>query len=382
MRILFVINSLAPGGAERSLVELLPRLHDRGIEPIVCCFYRRDVGYEDEVEAGGHDLRLLDAGSLPGRIRELRRMIDRNRPALVHTTLFDADIVGRLAARGSGVPVMTTLANTTYEPERIAGDPNLRSTRVTAVRVVDGFTARHMTDHFHAVSRAVKDSAVSTLDIEPDRVTVVHRGRDPERLGRRTSARREAARSGLGIGPDVELILTVGRQEPQKGQTGLVEAFARIADRRPLALLAIAGRPGNAGDELEEAIRRTGLTERVRLLGHRNDVPDLMCAADLFVFPSLWEGLGGALIEALALEVPIIASDIPPLREVVVGGENGLLVPPGDQAALAEAMAQVLEDPDLATRLVSGNRRRFEEMFDLDATSAQMIDLLVSKARP
>jgi glycosyltransferase involved in cell wall biosynthesis len=308
-------------------------------------------------------------------------MIEREEPSLVHTTLFDADIVARLATRGTGVPLMTTLANTTYDPERVAGDANLRQSRVTAARVVDGFTARHMTDHFHAVSEAVKSSAVTALQIDPGRVTVVHRGRDPERLGYRTPERRERARANLGLPDETELVLTVGRQEYQKGQVDLIEAFARIATDHPQALLAIAGRPGNATEELAAVVAREGLDDRVLFLGHRGDVPELMCAADLFVFPSLWEGLGGVLIEALALEVPIVASDIPALREVVVDGVNAILTPPGEAGLLGDTMRALLEDPDRARGLVSYSRQRFEEVFDLDATSNQMIDLLVSKAR-
>jgi glycosyltransferase involved in cell wall biosynthesis len=115
------------------------------------------------------------------------------------------------------------------------------------------------------------------------------------------------------------------------------------------------------------------------LLGHRSDVSDLLVAADVFVFPSLWEGLGGAVIEALALEVPIVASDLPALREVVIDGENGVLVNPGEVSDLAEAIQTILNAPSTAG-LVSGNRERFVAMFNIDARANEMIDLLRANA--
>lgn len=372
---LFVINSLAPGGAERSLVELLPKLVERGVRPVVVCLYQRVPGFQEEVLSGGFDLRFLKRRRLLGRARELRGLIRDENPLLIHTTLFEADLVGRLAAIGSGVPVMTTLANTTYDPQRIRADANLNRVKVWGVKAIDGLTARHLTDHFHAVSGAVKASLVESLRLDPETVTVIHRGRDPERLGRRTEARRASARSSLGLEADTELILNVGRHEFQKGQHHLIKAFADVVTRRPKASLAIAGRPGNATGSIERLVDQLGLENKVSFLGHRGDVPDLLVAADLFVFPSLWEGLGGALIEALALEVPIVATDLPAVREVVVDEVTGLLVPPGDEGLLAKSI-EVLLGADPGRRLVAGNRSRFETIFDLDICANRLMDLM------
>lgn len=377
----FLINSLIPGGAERSLVELLPQLVERGIHPIVLCLNSREIGFQQEVIDGGYDIRFVAAGSFPGRVREVRNLIRRDNAALLHTTLFDADLVGRIAALGTGVPVVSTLANTTYDAARVAGDENLTPLKVAAVRFVDGLTARRMTSHLHAVSSAVKDSAVAHLGVAPGSVTVVRRGRDPVRLGRSTPERRKAAREMLGL-DEAEVVLTVGRHEYQKGQITLIEAFGMLTERRPAAMLVIAGRTGNASDELNARVDALGIQDRVRFLGHRADVADLMAAADVFAFPSLWEGLGGVLIEALALEVPIVTSDLAATREVVGDdGRSGILVPPGDATALARALEELLSDPALAARAASGSRARFESQFLLEDRSKELIDLLVGVAR-
>lgn len=379
---LFLINSLSPGGAERSLVELLAPLARTGVSPILICLNRSEVGFQQEVVDGGFDLRFIETGNLLGRVRELRSIIRSESPRLIHTTLFDSDLVGRLAAIGTGVPVITTLANTTYDPARIAGDANLNPAKVGLVKMIDRVTARMLTDHFHAISNAVKDSAVTHLGIDPGKVTVVPRGRDPERLGRRTEERRQSARETLGIGEDQAIVLTVGRHEYQKGQMHLIDAFANVLRRHPSTVLVIAGRDGNATETLHRRTDELALADRVLFLGHRSDVGDLMAAADVFAFPSLWEGLGGVLIEALALEVPIVSSDLDATREVVGGdGTSGLLVPPDDPASLASTIGDLLDDSQFRKRVVSDSRRRFEAKFLLDDRSAELIEVLGKVAR-
>lgn len=377
---LFVINSFGAGGAERSLVELLPRLETRGIRAVIACLHSQDVGFEREVIEAGHDLRMLGGAGRLGRIRSLRRLVDEVQPALVYTSLFDADIAGRIATIGRDVPVMSLLANTAYDPVRLA-DPNIRPWRLRLTQKVDGITARHLTDHFHAVSQAVKESTVETLHVDPERITVVHRGRDAERLGEASPQRWATMRAALGIDADAEVVVTVGRQEYQKGHTHLVAAFAGVAAARPRALLLIAGREGHASADLEAQIAGLDLNERVRRLGHRADVPDVLSAGDLFVFPSVYEGLGGALIEALALSLPVVASDLPALREVVADGENAVLVPPGDAHGLERAIVGLLADPARRARYGARSRGLFEERFQAEAAAERFAELLASVAR-
>ncbi len=379
-KIFFVINSLIPGGAERSLVELLPDLRTSGFEPVVVCLYEREVGFQDEVTEGGFDLRYLNPGSRLSQIRQLRKMLQSERPSLVHTVLFEADIVGRVAAMGTGIPVTGTLANTTYEPARIEADENLKAWRVGLVRWLDGLTARHLARQFHAVSEAVKNSAVESLGLDPATVTVIYRGRDTQRLGIPSKQRRDRVRNELGVPDETVLLLTVGRQEYQKGHVYLLEAFSSVVKNHPDTKLLVAGRTGNASAHLQRLTLDLGIASNVELMGHRTDVPDLLVAADVFVFPSLWEGLGGALIEALALELPIVASDLPALREVVGGGEFGILVPPGDSAALADAISGLVTDERARRELSRGGRDRFDDLFSLDTNNQLLVDFLMSAA--
>jgi glycosyltransferase involved in cell wall biosynthesis len=372
---LFVINSFLAGGAERSLLELLPLIRDQGITSIVACLERQDVGFESEVRDAGFDVRLLPGRGFLGKTLALRRLIKAEQPGLVYSSLFDADLAARLAAIGIRVPVMTNLANTAYDAARLL-DPNVSPMRLRIVQMIDGFTARHLTDHFHAISQAVKESTVVNLGVDPERITVVKRGRDAARLGEPTPQRRQAMRARLGLTERDEVVVTVGRQEFQKGHRHLLDAFAKVIEARPHALLLIAGREGHASRDLEARIVQLGLEERVTLLGHRDDVADVLAASDLFVFPSLYEGLGGALIEAIALGLPIIASDIPALREVVRQGENADLVGPGDAKGLALAILRLLNDQGLRQRYGERSRQLFESEFRAEIAVQRLSKLL------
>lgn len=374
MRVVLVLNSLGSGGTERSTAVLLPRLAALGIDPVVAVLVHRDVGDEDRVRAAGIPVVRLEGGSLPSQARSLRSLVRRSKPALVHTAIFEADLVGRLGCAGTGVPVLSSLVNTPYDRAR-RFDPNVPRAKLQVARAADAVTAHLLTDHFHAVSEGVARHAVRTLGIPRRRISVVERGRDPGELGRRSPERRRAARAALGIADGDELVLTAGRQEYQKGHAHLVEALALLAGRRPRLRVAIAGREGNATAALRAAIDRTGTADRVLVLGYRDDVADLLCAADLFVLPSIYEGTAGAVLEAWALETPVVASRVAGLEGIVRDRHDVWLVEPRSPAALATAIERLLGDPGLAGRLATAGRDTFATRFGLDRSAARMADL-------
>jgi glycosyltransferase involved in cell wall biosynthesis len=241
--------------------------------------------------------------------------------------------------------------------------------------MIDGWTARHLTTHFHAITNAVKAYAVAALGIRPERITVVERGRDARRLGTASTERRTAVRRRLGIPDEDELILAVGRQEFQKGHLVLLRAASRLFSSRPATRILIAGRPGNASNALRRELERLGLHERVSLLGHREDVPDLLAAADVFAFPSFFEGLGGSLIEAMGMGLPIVASRIPVIQEVVEENGNALLVPPDDPDGLAGAITRLLDDRALSARFRRHSGELFGERYGIERSVERMVNL-------
>jgi glycosyltransferase involved in cell wall biosynthesis len=193
-------------------------------------------------------------------------------------------------------------------------------------------------------------------------------------LGIRTPIRRARVRAQLGIGADDPLLLAAARHEYQKGLDLLLKAFSFVVRERPNARLFIAGRDGNQTSELRRLTDQLQLLDEVRFMGDRTDVPDLLCAADVFVLPSRWEGLGSVLLEAMALEAPIVASDLPTTREVLSDGLSARLVPPQEPGLLARAILDVLADIPSAQSRARTARTRFLDRYTIDRVSGEMME--------
>jgi glycosyltransferase involved in cell wall biosynthesis len=318
--------------------------------------------------------RSSDLRGLLSAARDVRKIIRREQADIVHTTLYASDIVGRIAALGTRAQVLSSLVGNTYVGERLT-DPNVSAGRLNAARVLDAWTARASRCHFHCLSEMIKTSAQPALKIPDERITVIPRGRDPVRLGRPDGARRASVRQALGLDSDAEVAVNVGRQEFRKDQLSFLEAIAELAGKRPRLIGLQVGPRGHATDQLEERVDVDDLRGRVHLLGQRDDVPDILAAADVFVFPSLYEGLGGSVIEAMGLGLPIVASDTPALRELVEPEENALLVPIRSPQKLAAAIERTLDDEDLSRRFGARSRQIFEERFTLERSADLMLKL-------
>lgn len=370
-RVLYLIDSLAVGGAERSLVDMAPRLVALGIDLEVAVLVDRP-GLGPDLTARGVPVHVIGGTWRGAQYVRLLGFLRSWRPDLLHTTLYESDVLGRLAAMPLGVPVVTTLATTPYGHEHLR-ESGVGRVPLRAAQLADALTARTVR-RFHAVSHATAGAYVERLHLDPAKVQVIPRGRDQARLGRRTPERRRAVRESLCIGRDDPMIVAAGRQEPQKGFDTLLEAMPAILDVLPAATLLVAGREGRDTDRLRSIVEQCGLAGSVRLLGERDDVPDLLSAADVFVLSSHREGLPGVVLEAMALESAIVASDLPTVREATPSEDYAYLVPPGDRSALSAAVVEALTKPRRSAQLVSASRRRFEEEFDIEAVCATMAD--------
>ncbi len=372
MRILFVIDSLGASGAEHSTSTLLPLLRAHGHDVHVATLYDAGFGDEERIRADGFEVRPLQAGTYGGRVRELRRRIADLRPDIIHTALFDADLVGRVAAWRTGAVVVSSLVNTPYDARRLA-TLGRRRWKVRAVQVVDLLTARLFVDQLHAVSPGVAAANGRALRLAPGKVSVVERGRDPHVLGTWSRTRRDAVRARLDVPPDAKMVLAVGRQEHQKNHVDLVRAADRLLANVPSLVVLVAGRSGNATPALHACLdahpRAAAVTT---LLGHRLDVPDLLCAADVLAIPSIYEGTAGAAIEAMALRCPVVCTAVAGVVGILNDGRNAVLVEPGDSQALADGLQRVLDDPTLAEALRDEGGREFAERFTVEAAAARM----------
>ena len=363
MRILYLIDSLDGGGAETSLVDTLPALAATGVDTTVVTLLSDDGVLRRRVRAGGTAVVQLDVRHPRPAWRQLRALVAREEPDLIHTTLLRADLIGRALGKHSGVPVVTTLPNDSYGPQH-RRNARFGAWSVALVGLLDRASSR-LTTRFHAISHNVAATMSRRLSIPPDRIDVVYRGRDQHRLGQWSPERRARARTGLGLAPDTPVVAVVARLDRQKGVDTAIEAFALLRRRIPDAVLLVAGRAGNAAADVH---RLAGETPNVRLLGQRDDVPDLMCAADVLAFPSRWEGLGGTLLEAMALALPIVGTRIAPVAETLAG-VPWPLVPPDRADLLAEELHTILTVPAAHAGVGELGRQRFVRHFTIDAAA-------------
>jgi glycosyltransferase involved in cell wall biosynthesis len=222
----------------------------------------------------------------------------------------------------------------------------------------------------HAVSTYVADVMAHRLRYPRRKIVVIPRGRDARRLGRRTEARRAAARNALQIDDTTPVVLAVARHEYQKGLDVLLDAAMRAIVRLPTLQVLVAGREGTQSEALRARARDQGVENDVCFLGARDDVAELLCAADVFVLPSRREGLPGSALEAMALEVPIVASDLPQVRELV-DESMAHLVRPDVPAELAEAIVDALTANGERRQRVTRARDRFMGEFTIEGIARQ-----------
>ena len=350
-RIALMLESDGPGGAERLLLQMAEELRERGhdvcpVGPIDGSGWLaeefRQRGFVPETFS---NTTMFDWKCVQG----LSEVFRRRRIDLVHSHEFGMAVYGAAACLASRIPHVITMHGGKYYAtktrRRLALRWALRRSRATA-----------------AVSRATARHLEQSLRIRTGEINVVYNGI------RFTPGARPNVRRELALADDELLIVAIGNLYPVKGHRVLIEALAELARRDSAARwrLAIAGR----GEE-EEALRRSadegGIRDRVHFLGFRVDVPDILAAADIYAMPSLSEGHPLALLEAMFAGVPIVASNVGGIPEVVSDAEHALLVPSQSARPLADAVNALLLDPELRRRLAAVARQRADSLFSVGA---------------
>lgn len=351
MRVLHVQKAKGIGGSERHLLDLLPALASRGDEPsmLVLSAPGADV-FVDEMRRRGVAVETIPAGpdANPLAVAAIARAIRRARADLVHTHLVHADVHGQLAAR-----IARTRAISTFH----SVDPRYRRPPVRQAAAAAARSARLTI----CISAHVRGFVVANRIAPARRARVVHYGIDVAGWSA-AAADGAATRAELGLGADDVVVGVAARLVPGKGHPVLLRAFAAARGAEPRLRLLVAG------DGPERARLERAAGDGVRFLGFVRDVPRFMAACDVVAFPTLpelGEGFGLAALEAMAAGLPVVASDIPALREVVADGETGLLVPPADADALARAVARLVA-PTLRERMGASARERAASLFSLD----------------
>jgi glycosyltransferase involved in cell wall biosynthesis len=341
-----VITDLDVGGAERALVALATGLDRRRWLPSVVAL-GGEGALASPLRTAGIAVECLDVN--PRRpfqaVRALTGSLRRFRPRLVQSFLFHANVAARLAAPWAGAPwVVGGL--------RVA--ERQRRWHLAIDRVTSGLATGSV-----CVSEGVRRFSRDVGRLDPDRLVVIPNGVDPAPFDRA----RAVDRASIGVPPDAFLTLYVGRLDPQKGLGFLLGAAAEVARARPDWHLALVG----DGPECDSLRRRSdadpSLRGRVHWLGRRDDVPGLLKGSDLLVLPSLWEGMPNVVLEAMAAGRAVVGTSVEGLEDLVVPGETGWLVPPGDSGALARALLESTADPGRLRRYGEAGRDRVEAGF-------------------
>jgi glycosyltransferase involved in cell wall biosynthesis len=378
-RILHVIDSLGRrGGAERQLALEVGVLDRERFANHVC--YLRPPDYlEPLFNSMGVPVYRLDVhgkGQWPSGIRKLRRLVKTLDIDLIHTSLYDADIVGGVAGRLAGVPVVSTLTNSAYEPVWLIDNPHVNRYKLAFSRLTRALVARYCDRHVVAVSESVKSSAVRQLRIPEEKISVIYRALSTQWLAGNSTNTGNSTNNGSelnhcdNVPEGFPVLINTGRLEPQKGQRYIIQAMPRILRRFPKAALVILGE-GSLQAQLLKLAQDLEVDDRVFFLGQRTDVKELLAASDIFVFPSLYEGCPNALIEAMVMGLPSVAFDIEPVAEVTHEGKHGILVPPQDSSAMAEAVIDLAVQPEKAKGLGQRAREMAKREFSLETVVIQ-----------
>lgn len=356
VRPLVLISGLSPGGAERVTVSCLCRMAREG-RPVPLCSVAPTGDSSLAIELGRSGVTRHDLGARrladPVAAMNLIRLLRRERYDLVHAHGQDAAILAMATRALHGIPVVITRHVVTEPDDGWREQMRVRGTAV-ALRRANAVVA---------VSHAAAKSLRESLALPGDRVRVIPNGIELERFSI-ADCDRWRTRATLGVGPAEPLVLVPAVLREGKGHDVVLAALPRIRARAPRVRLVIAG-AGPLEPSLRERARELG--DAVVFLGHRDDIPALMGAADLVVLASENEALPTALIEAAAAGRAVVSTRVGGIEEVVVHGETGLLVPPGDPEALAAAIVALVSDEPRTRALGTAAHQRAHDRFGIDS---------------
>lgn len=344
---------------QKHLIDLVSKLDQKKFEPIVVAPdtepYQKALGEA----VGVIELPIDDRIALWSDIKstlKLARLLKELKPDILHIHSNKAALIGRIAARMASVKsVLVTVHNFLIYQERGA------FLRIPAAWL-ERFLAR-WTTQIITVSNELRNALIEIEKIPATKIVTVHNGIDVEDWREEDIDR--SIREKIGVPEDHLLIGTVGRFVPFKGQAVFIDAVGELRKKYPRMKAVIAGK-GPLEHELIDRVRSAGLEETIIFPGFVSDVKSLIGSFDVFVLPSLKEPFGLVLLEAMAARVPIVATRAGGVPEIITDYESGLLVPPGDIAALTTAIAKLLDDQGLRKRLIFGASKTLAEKFSLE----------------
>jgi glycosyltransferase involved in cell wall biosynthesis len=351
-RILFVSTSTTLGGAEKTLYSLATLLDPQRFTVTGVVSLKPAGIYAEKLKSLGISTRSLELKGRP-RLKDiaaLTALIERDKPDIVHALMYQAIQLCRLAKRRSKLRF------------KLVSSPRVNYRTRSAFTLLVDRVLKGGDDLLITESEASRAYLIKKLGYAPGKVKTIYNGVDIARWPV-SPTERARKRLELGLGESDILIGSVGRLDAQKGHSFLIDAVAKIKTRVPVRCAIIGDGPKRTS--LEAQIRRLRLEKHVWLLGERQDVTAWLSSFDIFVLPSLWEGLPNALLEAMALGLPVIASAVDGVFDIVRASEDGLLVAPKDALSLAKKIVELASSAPLRSRLGAAAKQTIASRFTL-----------------
>jgi len=359
IRVLYVVENRSFGGGERGFGQLSTNINRDRFQPFVAAHSGGQL--EVIVRQNGVPFCPLDMSRRVnlGTIGHLSTLISENDIDIVHSMGARADFFARMACRNKpSTAVVCTLA-------MLVESFDVGFLRKFFYKLADRYSARYVTQYI-AVSRALKERLIRERKISADKISVIYNGVELDQYNPELYSPSEG-RLSLGIKDDYPIVGTIGRLVYQKGLPYFLEAAARVYFHNKEVRFVIIGH-GSEEASLKNLADSLGITHACTFAGQRFDIDRLLSAFDIFVLPSLLEGLPRVVIEAMAMARPIIATDIDGVREQITNNQTGLLVKPADSKLLAKAIMEILDDEQKANSLARKARKQAEQEFDLKLT--------------
>ena len=366
INILHIYQNSKIGGVQRQLLSLIREYDKELFNPIVCCFGpKEELG--KEIEKLNLDFIALNINRYhkfsPAIMIKLYQLMKKRNIHIVRTHKYRAGLYGRIAAFFARIPVVITSIHGNYRKD-------LRLERKIANR-----TLSRVTDRIVAVSESIKEDIIKYDKIEPSRVIVIHNGVDISKFnpeGKFHDIRKEFVIAGSDV-----VMGFVGRLVPAKGLEYLIDAFSLLEKEMKNIKLLIVGQ-GSLLDGLRNRAQKYGINGSVIFTGKRHDIPDIVSGIDIFVMPSLAEGLPNSLLEAMAMCKPIIATSVGGIPEIIKNEINGLLVPPKNAESLVTAIKTLLTNRHLAAKIGQKARNYVEKNLSIQVTARKWESLYIS----
>lgn len=361
-KVLYLFDALKRGGAETSTLEIAKRF--KNWKPVMLSIYEGAELKKDFEEAGikVYSLDIKEKFGITTALKKIQKILDVERPDVIHANLFMADQFSRRLGPKNKIPVINSFVNDSYSKERYELLNFKQKMVLNLYKTIDRFSAKKVAK-FMSLTKAIIPNNTNALNIDPNSVVVIPRGRNIKAF--RENINQETVnhiRSKFGAGP---IILTVSRLLIRKGYFEAINAIHDVIKTHPNVKYLIAGK-GHDESKIKNLIIENKLENNIFLLGSRNDVPSLLAASDIFLFPSHYEGQGGALIEAMLMGKKIIATRIPVLEESVKDNFSAKLFDYRNVEDLADKIIWAIDNPNEMNKLALMAKKEAEQRFSIE----------------